>query len=763
MKMKIAQKYYGWILAVAITTGGIPSRGQEGKPWPKLESWTNGAPLPGTAPLDMQGDLSLELAKRNDRFLDRQIAATAEKREQYWRGPEAAPENRKELARMLGLDRDQRAEFPDLMFLPIMNSETATVRLAKWRAFGGVHGYGVLAEPVGDAASKADVILLADSDDSAADTLSSLEKVDTLAGELLRAGCRVLLIQPVTRANHPKYPMPLREWLHRPAYELGRTLAGYELHQIFSAADWFSLPERTLGIVGTGEGGRLAFYAAALDDRFAAAAVHGYFGPRENLWKEPSDRNVFGLLTRFGDAELARLIHPRSLYLVHHGAPDFSYRAGPDGEPEILTERSRLPGKPGVIPKFTAAEVAQEWNRIGEGYRSSARVHASGAETQRAFLEKLGLGDSKRKIDPGEIAIPRGAVDQISRSREAVVREIERHNQEALTRASADRAAFWKNLKTDSLQGYAESAAPYREQFRTGVIGDFEAPRKPFAARSRPFQKGEKTVSYEVVLDVMDEVIAYGILTLPKDLDLQSGKKLPVVVCQHGLEGRPQDVVGEPKYRAYKAFATRLAEEGFITFSPQNGYRYYDLFRMQQFKAQSIGKTLFSTIVPQHLQITDWLASLPFVEEDKIGFYGLSYGGKSAMRIPPLVERYCLSICSADFNEWVWKNAATDEGSLRYSYANKGEYEIFEWNLGGAFNYAEMAALIAPRPFMVERGHFDGVAPDERVGFEFGKVRHLYQAKLGIGDRCEIEWFVGPHTINGQGTFRFLKKHLFGE
>ena len=33
-------------------------------------------------------------------------------------------------------------------------------------------------------------------------------------------------------------------------------------------------------------------------------------------------------------------------------------------------------------------------------------------------------------------------------------------------------------------------------------------------------------------------------------------------------------------------------------------------------------------------------------------------------------------------------------------------------------------------------------------------------AKLGIGDRTEIEWFVGPHTINGKGTYDFLHKHL---
>ena len=39
-------------------------------------------------------------------------------------------------------------------------------------------------------------------------------------------------------------------------------------------------------------------------------------------------------------------------------------------------------------------------------------------------------------------------------------------------------------------------------------------------------------------------------------------------------------------------------------------------------------------------------------------------------------------------------------------------------------------------------------------------VAALYQAKLGIGDRTTIEWFVGPHTIYGKGTFAFLHRHL---
>ena len=71
-----------------------------------------------------------------------------------------------------------------------------------------------------------------------------------------------------------------------------------------------------------------------------------------------------------------------------------------------------------------------------------------------------------------------------------------------------------------------------------------------------------------------------------------------------------------------------------------------------------------------------------------------------------------------------------------------------------------MAALIAPRPFMVERGHFDGVAPDEAVAAEFAKVRFLYEARLGLADQCQIEWFVGSAHHQRQGNFCVLAQAL---
>jgi len=161
-------------------------------------------------------------------------------------------------------------------------------------------------------------------------------------------------------------------------------------------------------------------------------------------------------------------------------------------------------------------------------------------------------------------------------------------------------------------------------------------------------------------------------------------------------------------------------------------------------------------IVRQHERTLQWLGEQPFVDPARIGFYGISYGGKTAMRVPALLPQYRLSICSADFNEWVLKNASWEDS---FSYVYTGEYEIFEWDLGHTFNYAEMAYLIAPRPFMVERGHSDGVGIDEWVAYEYAKVRRLY-AELGIPEQTEIEFNAGGHMIFGKGTFDFLHKHL---
>jgi hypothetical protein len=193
-----------------------------------------------------------------------------------------------------------------------------------------------------------------------------------------------------------------------------------------------------------------------------------------------------------------------------------------------------------------------------------------------------------------------------------------------------------------------------------------------------------------------------------------------------------------------------------VVFAPQNPYIFGNRFRQVVRKANPLGLSLYSFIVAQHGRIIDWLETLPFVDPRRIAYYGLSYGGKVAMRIPAVETRYCLSICSGDFNEWVWKNITMQWAG---SYMFTGEYDMYEFDLGNTFSYAEMAALIAPRPFMVERGHADTVGLDEYVAFEYAKVRRLY-ARLGIPDRTAIEFFDGVHEIHGKETIAFLHRHL---
>ncbi|MBK8500945.1 MAG: dienelactone hydrolase family protein [Saprospiraceae bacterium] len=693
--------------------------------------------LPNTQPLSWTGDLASRLIDSCDQFLLNQIENSIEDREHFWQRnlssssayEKSVQKNREDFAKILGI-RDKRNEFDNPDMLGMVGSGPGyTIHQVRWPAFNQVHGEGLLVIPDQENIEVA-AIVIPDADQTPEDILglsNSLPNELQIARFYAEKGMRVLVPALINRGTTHKQ-LSDREFIYRSAFPLGRHIIGYEIQKILSGVDWLK-KEGTEKIIlsGYGEGGLLAFYSSAVDTRIDETQVSGYFGSRQTVWEEPIYRNVFGLLHQFGDAEIASLIAPRTLRVNSNiGTPEVSISPGTGGKPGRLTSQS---------PHEVTAEIK----------RAEQLVDALNWQIKREDLE------APSKALPQIIRLP----EHLQRHNQMLT-ELDLHNQWLLTESPYVRKAFMNKINTDSINVFQASQQYYRDYFQNEVIGKFDLELLAPNARSRKIDIASDLVTaYEIVLDVFPGLFAYGILIVPNDL--KPGEKRPVVVCQHGLEGRPQSTIGEEGFHYYKAFATKLAEHGYITFAPQNIYIFEDRFRTLQFKANAIKKTLFSLMVPQHQQITNWLGTLDIVDQDRIAFYGLSYGGKSAMRIPALVGNYCISICSADFNDWVWKLASSRSP---YSYVWTGEYEIFEWDLGSTFNYSEMATLIAPRPFMVERGHFDGVAPDETVAYEYAKIRNLYSAQLGIGDRTEIEWFVGPHTINGIGTFKFLDKHL---
>jgi len=785
--------------------------------------------LPDTKPLTETRPLDEVMVAGIDRFAMRALKNSPKQRLSKWQRDYSSPsvyeksvaKNREQFRTIIGAV-DPRVKQPVFEYLavpgyngviaesnarPVPRFEdkhlgrSFQARYIRWPVLEGVvevTGEGIMLEPSGKPVAR--VIVLPDADWTPEEFLG-IQKADDklipaakrLPIELALRGCQVVIPLLINREctysgrDDVYYTnIPHRAWIYRMGFELGRHIIGYEVQKVQAAIDAFDWLDKNslqsvkqksaasakplpIGVAGFGEGGLLALYAAALDTRIDVCLVCGYFNQRENLWAEPIYRNVWSLLTEFGDADLASLVAPRTLILEASAAPEV------DGPPAATNNRPPR-AAPGAIrtPLWDAfrdeVQLAQghfEKLKLADNFNWFKSENGQGppatTETVIAFSKALKRNTSKMlseqfawsKRDTPEIEL----FDPEARQKRQF-EELVQFTLNVFRNSHKVRDKFWSKADRSSVEKWVSSTDWYRNYVHEEMIGKLPDPTQPFNTRSRKVIDNLEFTGYEIVLDVYEDVIASGIVLLPKDL--QPGEKRPVVVCQHGLEGTPMQTITTDTttraFRAYKGFSSALAERGFIVYAPQNPYRGQDRFRVLQRKSNPMKRSLYSYIIPQHHQTLKWLATLPHVDADRIAFYGLSYGGKTAMRVPQFLvpgssqPGYCLSICSGDFNEWVLKTATIQ---ARTNYVFTHEYEMWEWNLGHIANYAELAALMTPRPFMVERGHRDGVAYDEWVAWEYAKVRRHYD-ELGIGDKTTIEFFNGPHTINGVGTYDFL-------
>lgn len=783
--------------------------------------------LPGTQPLTIKQPLDEVMVAGIDKFALREIAASPARRDQLWKldGVNAADwdktvaARRAKFAEYIGaVDPRVTATEPNQHVIEtigdgaqqpsvVASNENFVIKAVRWKVLSGVTAEGLLISRTKAKGRGGFIIAVPDADvtpEMFCGLAPGVVPQAQLPLRLADEGFTVIVPTLISRSDeHSGSPyvrytnQTHREFVYRQAFEMGRHIIGYEVQKVLAAVDLCTqMTEQTnrklaglkrervdlpIGIVGVGEGGLIALYSAALDSRVSSTLVSGYFRQREGVWSEPIYRNVWGLLTEFGDAEIAGMIAPRALTIEASGITEI---AGPP---------SPKPGRaggaaPGKIETATLASVRLEHDRAKrffDALQASDKLTLSSsgegdgpAGTPRAliaFAKAMGVDSGFSNPAPSIAAatpfFPEVSPANESKSREKrQLEELQVHVQTLLRLSNKVRDQKWSKADRSTPEKWAATVEPVRDWVYDELIGRLPQSTMPLNPRTRLIEsadwlKGHEGAfdTYEVVLDVYEDVIASGMLLLPKDL--KPNEKRPVVVCQHGLEGTPMDTISGPGsggYPPYKAFSAELCKRGFIVYAPQNPYRGKDLFRTLQRKSNVMKRSLFSYIIPQHDRTLEWLASLSFVDKDRLAFYGLSYGGKTAVRVPPMLPPrngkagYCLSICSADYNEWVKKNTSNEDG---YSYVFTGEYEIFEWNMGHVANYAELSYLMTPRPFMVERGHDDGVAPDEWVAWEFAKVKRHYD-KIGLGDNAEIEFFIGPHTINGQGTYRFLHKHL---
>ena len=158
-------------------------------------------------------------------------------------------------------------------------------------------------------------------------------------------------------------------------------------------------------------------------------------------------------------------------------------------------------------------------------------------------------------------------------------------------------------------------------------------------------------------------------------------------------------------------------------------------------------------------RIVDFLQSLPFVDPERTGYYGLSYGGYSAMWMGPLEPRLKAIVVSGYFNDWRAK--LTDERN-RKSYMFHPDDDTYNWNLLNRFTHLELIAALWPRAVCIEFGERDVTTTPEWHARAWAQVEEFARA-WNAGDRIVRDRFDGTHEIHGVLSFEFLDRWLRSE
>ena len=381
--------------------------------------------LHGTAALTLEGDLAAQMVEALDGYVTDAVARSVEKRETLWQRDyssheaytESVEPNRARFRKQIGC-LDPRLPIEDLAYVAtttsaaqITEDENYTVSRVRWQVFDEVEGEGLLLEPMHNVPVVAQVVALPDADwtpEMIAGVTDELPPSAQFARRLARAGCRVVVPLLINRedsySGNPTISrmtnQPHREFIYRMAYQLGRHIIGYEVQKVLSLVDWMASTEAPIGVIGYGEGGLIALHSAAVDTRIQAAAVSGYFQSRQEVWREPIYRNVWGLLHEFGDAEIASLIAPRPLVIEASIGPEVA------GPPPIGNGRGGA--APGQLVSPSVDSAKAEFSRAHDFYCqlgsedalrlvSSVDGSPGSEETLTAFL--TGLGVENARID----------------------------------------------------------------------------------------------------------------------------------------------------------------------------------------------------------------------------------------------------------------------------------------------------------------------------------------------------------------------------
>jgi hypothetical protein len=288
------------------------------------------------------------------------------------------------------------------------------------------------------------------------------------------------------------------------------------------------------------------------------------------------------------------------------------------------------------------------------------------------------------------------------------------------------RAKFAKLLKIDDLIASGAKTPFEPKELNAWDMGDYVA--KKMTIRSTPGR----------VITV--------VVTLPK-----SGRRPhPAVVCigGHGsslystyangktfADWSPKGKDGSP---IYKGFAAELARTGYVTIATV----------VSQHQIYEEGRTLMGERLWDLMRCVSYLGTLREVNKSKIGCGGLSLGGEMTMWLAAMDTR----IAVADSSGFLTVMDQMEKGHCMC------------WKFDGLrelVDYADIYALIAPRPLLCENGRKEGASAFTPALAEkaMAEIRPIYASFKKPGNAL-LDIHDGGHEIDLPALLAFFDKHL---
>ena len=273
-----------------------------------------------------------------------------------------------------------------------------------------------------------------------------------------------------------------------------------------------------------------------------------------------------------------------------------------------------------------------------------------------------------------------------------------------------------------------------------------------------------------VILDVEDDLSAVAYVFRPSDA---RGKLPGILACHgHGQFGK-EAIMGNRSSSELRAnidshnydYGLQMAQAGYAVIAIDwrgfgqrddrakpnwvENIHGRDICNIHYVRATMLGMTVLGMDVHDGMCALDYLCSLDFVDSQRIGVMGLSFGGTMTTWMSISDDRIkaadiiCYSDRFADF-------AMRDNNSCG-SQVTPGLYELCD--------LPDLQGLIAPRPLLVEIGTYDDCFFVDSAMSCFAEVEKIYTA-AGARDTLELDLFEGGHRWGANKSFDFFKKHL---